>query len=205
MKRSQGNPVAALEDGRVRRGARSRQTIVDALLELIGGGVPAPTAQQVADRAGVGIRTVFRHFSEMEGLYRSMDAWVEAEARPLLNVEPAKGGVEERARGLVRQRALFFERIAPYKRSGDVLRVRSPFLQERHANLQRVLRTDLLRWLPELSRSAADVAQAIELATSFEAWDRLRTDQKLGPKQAIAVVERTLLALLCPRSAKASR
>ena len=51
-------PATAL-DGRVRRGARNRQTIVDALLDLVGSGILRPTAQQVADRAGVGIRTVF--------------------------------------------------------------------------------------------------------------------------------------------------
>lgn len=186
-------------DGRIRRGARSRQTIVEALLELIGTGVLAPTAQQVADRAGVGIRTVFRHFSEMDALYQSMDAWVEGEVRPLLAVAPRAGSVEARATGLVRQRALFFERIAPYKRSGNLLRWRSRFLQDRHARLQRVLRAELVRWLPELSEAPAELVSALELATSFEAWDRLRTDQQLSPKHASAVLERTVLALLRDR------
>src|SRR5690349_22289922 len=60
-------------DGRVRRGERSRDAIVGALFDLIGGGVLQPTAQQVADRAGVGIRSVFRHFTEMDSLYAAMD------------------------------------------------------------------------------------------------------------------------------------
>ena len=183
-------------DGRVRRGARSRQTIVDALLDLIGSGVLQPTAQQVADRARVGIRTVFRHFSEMESLYQAMGARLEGEARPLLVGAPQGGNWEDRARGLVRQRATFFERIGPYKRAANLLRWRSRFLRDRHQNLLRALRGDLLQWLPELAGAPADVVEGIDLATSFEAWDCLRSDRQLSQKLAIAVMERSVIALV---------
>ena len=48
-------------DGRIQRSERSRETIVQAMLDLIGEGTLSPTAQQVAVRADVGVRTVFRH------------------------------------------------------------------------------------------------------------------------------------------------
>ena len=54
-------------DGRVLRGARTRERIVDAVFELVSEGTVRPTAEEVASRAGVGIRTVFRHFDDMEG------------------------------------------------------------------------------------------------------------------------------------------
>lgn len=180
----------------MRRAQRSGQAIVDALLALIGDGVLEPTAQQVAERAGVGIRTVFRRFSDMESLYAEVDARVQAEALPLLLGGPPGGSVRERARALVRRRIEFFERITPYKRSGNVKRWRSPFLGERHARLVRVLRTELLRWLPELGRAPAAVADALDLATSFEAWDRLRGEQGLARPRAQAAVEQTVLALV---------
>src|SRR5262245_66569994 len=66
-------------DGRVRRGQRSGQAIVEALVGLVGDGILEPTAQQVAARAGVGIRTVFRRFSDMESLFAEMSARVQAE------------------------------------------------------------------------------------------------------------------------------
>lgn len=188
-------PLSAA-DGRVRRGVRSREAIVAALMELVGRGVLQPTVQQVAERAGVGVRSVFRHFSEMETLYRTMDARLEAEARPLLAAAERSGTLDERVAALVRQRAAFFERIAPYKRSGNLVRWRSPFLQERHANLQRLLRADLMRWFPELSRAPAALVEAVDLATSFEAWERLRFDRQLGAKAATASVEAAVLALL---------
>lgn len=186
----------AVADGRARRAERSGEAIVAALLDLIGAGAVEPTAQQVAARAGVGIRTVFRRFSDMERLFAEMDARLTAEALPLLLGAPPPGSPRARAGVLVRRRAIFFERIAPYKRAGNAKRRRSPFLGARHAELVRLLRAELTRWLPELRRAPAALADALELATSFEAWDRLRSEQRLSRARAQAAVERTVLALL---------
>jgi len=183
-------------DGRARRAERSGQAILEALVGLVGEGVLEPTAQQVAARARVGIRTVFRRFSDMESLLAEMGARVEAESLPLLFDGRPRGDITERARHLVRQRATFFERIAPYKRAGNLRRWRSAVVRDRHARLVRTLRADLLRWVPELRRAPSAVADALELATSFEAWDRLRTEQRLARERAQAAVERAVLGLV---------
>lgn len=193
--RLEREPTAA-SDGRVRRGVRSREAIVAALMDLVGSGVLQPTVQQVAERAGVGVRSVFRHFSEMETLHRAMDARLESEARPLLASPDRSGPLAQRVANLARARAIFFERIAPYKRSGNTVRWRSGFLQSRHLNLQRELRADLLRWLPEFAGAPPAVAEAADLASSFEAWERLRFDRQLSVRAATAVVETTISALL---------
>ena|SRR2546422_3089650 len=187
---------ALASDGRVRRAERSGQAIVDALLELVGKGILEPTAQQVATRAGVGIRTVFRRFSDMERLFAEMSARMQAEALPLLVGGRPSGDLAERARALVGRRVAFFERIAPYKRAANLKRWRSPFLRARHAELVRVLRADLVRRLPELRRAPEAFVDALDLATSFEAWDRLRTEQRLGRERAHAAVERMVLGLV---------
>ena len=57
--------AVAMQDGRVQRGARNREAILDACLELIRERAALPTAQDVAVRAGVQVRTVFRHFDDM--------------------------------------------------------------------------------------------------------------------------------------------
>ena len=69
-------------------------------------------------------------------------------------------------------------------------------LHASHRGLVRELRSALPRWLPELERAPADLFEALDLATSFEAWDRLRSEQRLGPARARAVMERSVLALL---------
>jgi AcrR family transcriptional regulator len=183
-------------DGRMRRSQRSGHAIVEALLELVGEGTVEPTAQQVAQRAGVGIRTVFRRFSDMESLFAEMDARLQAEALPLLVGGQPRGTIAERARLLVQQRCAFFERISPYKRAGNLKRPRSAFLSSRHAMLVRELRRDLQRWLPELQSKPADLVDALDLATSFEAWDRLRTEQRLSNQRVLATMQRIVSALV---------
>ena len=60
----------------------------------------------------------------------------------------------------------------------------------------RGLRGELMRWLPELSEASDETVAAVDLLTSFEAWDRLRIEQRLGRERARAVVESTVLALI---------
>ena len=189
---------AGTSDGRIRRGERSREAIVEALIGLIGSGILQPTAQQLAERAGVGIRSVFRHFTEMDKLYAAMGNRLAADATRILASGRREGGIRGRGGALVRQRNALFERIAPFKRSGNLQRWRSAFLQERHLRMQRLLRADLLRWLPELDATGTppDLLEAVDLAVSFEAWDRLRGDRQLHPRVAAAAMERTVLALV---------
>ncbi len=78
-------------DGRIQRSERSRTSIVQAILELIGEGSLSPTAQQVAERADVGVRTVFRHFSDMETLFATMNDRLVAEVDSLF-VEKVQTG-----------------------------------------------------------------------------------------------------------------
>jgi len=190
-----GAAAESVADGRVRRAHRSDEAIVTALFALVGEGILDPTAQQVAERAGVGIRTVFRRFSDMEGLFAGMDARLQRQAVPQLIGGTPRGGLTQRARDLVAERIAFFEKIAPYKRAGNLKRWRSPFLRERHALLVRTLRQELLRWLPEVNDAPPRLADALELATSFEAWDRLRTEQGLSGPRALAAMEQIVLSL----------
>ena len=60
-------------DGRRARSERSKQAIIDASLALMEEGNLIPTAQQISDKAGVGIRSFFRHFEDMETLFATID------------------------------------------------------------------------------------------------------------------------------------
>ncbi len=186
-------------DGRALRSARSRAAIEAALYALVGEGILDPTAQEVAARAGVALRSVFRHFSDRDSLFASLDARLRQEAMPLVRDARPGAPLPVRVRDLIRQRATLFDRIAPYKRSADLQRGRSDFIRGAHQQLVRELRAGLLRWLPELATAPAEVRDGVELATSFEAWVRLRNEQRLGRARAVAVVEHLVTTLLSAR------
>ncbi len=181
-------------DGRRRRSQDSRARIVRAMLELVQGGVVAPSAEQVAGRADVGLRTVFRHFTDMESLYREISAVVEGEMYKIIGepLEAAdwRGKVQE----IIGRRATLYERIYPFKHAADVTRHVSPFLQEDHERMVVICREILRSILPEaLPRERFEAA---DLMLSFEAWERLRVDQGLSFEEAEAVLRETLTALL---------
>ncbi|RYD83835.1 MAG: TetR/AcrR family transcriptional regulator, partial [Sphingomonadales bacterium] len=61
-------------DGRRQRSNRSRDQIVRAMIDLVRAGEMQPAAARVAEKANVGLRTVFRHFEEMETLNSKEEA-----------------------------------------------------------------------------------------------------------------------------------
>jgi AcrR family transcriptional regulator len=185
----------AIRDGRVRRGARNREAIVRALFELIGEGRIQPTAEQVAERAGVRVRTVFRHFDDMAGLNAELVRLLRDEMKPLFETTH-EGDATQRAHALVASRASAYERIAPYKRAADAQRWRRGYLQDGHEWLVRELRRTNLDVLPELRDAPVEVQAAFELVVSYEAWQRLRVDQRLGFERARAAMEHAALAVL---------
>jgi len=187
----------AVEDGRVLRGTRNRDRITDALFELIESGELIPTAQQVARRAGVGERTVFRHFADMETLFAELSGRLESEMFPLLDQPAAVGKLRERVIAFVERRAELYERISPFKHSGTLQRVHSRFLPRRHALRNRTLREHLVGAFGSDLVGAPDVTlEALDFLTSFEAWDRLRNDQHLSREHASRVSVASILKLL---------
>ena len=183
-------------DGRRLRSEASRARIVEAMLELIRSGVILPSAEQVAARAGVGLRTVFRHFTDLESLFAEMGEAIEAELRAMAD-EPFVGRTwRERVLELVARRGGGFEVIAPFRRAADALRHGSPALQSDHAKLTAALREILLRQLPDEVRADLALVEALDLLLSYEAWDRLRRDQGLPPDAARAALARAVSALL---------
>ena len=185
------------DDGRLRRSERSRELIADALYELLDEGDIEPSAQKVADRAGVGIRTVFRLFEDMDALYSTVNARLEFEVAPMLRASPPDGStVHARAESLINERVAVFERVGIYIRFTNRSRDRSEFLASHYRKFTARLRERLLHWLPELSSAPPALVEALEQATSFEAWDRLRNDQRLSRPRAQAAMNFATESLL---------
>jgi AcrR family transcriptional regulator len=181
-------------DGRRRRSADSRRRIVEAMLELVREGDLSPSADAVASRAGVGRRTVFRLFSDMEGIYREMQAIMRDKVAPVRAIPLAGDTLEARLHALVERRVLFFEEVLPVTVAAGVHRHRSPVLQADHKAIQSELRGILVAVLG--TGSGAELTEALDAVLSIDVWLRLRLEQGLTLADATAVLHRIVCAMM---------
>lgn len=183
-------------DGRKARSQRSREHIVDALFTLIEAGDMDPSAVSVAEEAGVGLRTVFRHFDDMDGLYREMSERLEREILPLVMTPWEAQGWRDRIHELIGRRASIYERIMPLKTAAGLRRFGSPQLGHAYRQFLTMEQAGLRAILPESVARDETLVGALELLTGFQAWRRLRQDQQLPAATAEAVLIRSVDALL---------
>lgn len=185
-------------DGRHARSRSSRAKIVAAMLELVAGGEVSPSAAQVAEVAGVGLRSVFRHFRDMDALYREMAEAIEGQLLPILMRPPEGATWQQRLFDIAARRATIFETIMPYRISANVRRFESAFLMEGYRRQLRLEAEALAVHLPEEVRADTAGARGLNVILSFSTWRLLRHDQNLTPEDAGAVVRRMLEdALAC--------
>lgn len=166
------------------------------MIELIRAGEMSPAAARVAEKANVGLRTVFRHFEEMDTLNREISAIVEAEILPIVE-KPFEGKTWRlQLDDLLDRRAHIYDRIMPLKIAGSIQRFRSRFLMEDYNRFLRMEREGLKRVLPQKIVDDAVLFAAIEMATGFQAWRRLRQDQRLSAADAVKVLKFTIERLV---------
>ncbi|HEV7523371.1 MAG TPA: TetR/AcrR family transcriptional regulator [Acidimicrobiia bacterium] len=167
-------------DGRVTRGERNREAIVDALLACYEAGALRPSIPEVAARAGVSVRSVHNHFADAEALRTEVAQRQWERYAPLIS--PAST-VEE----LIDQRAAFFEAVTPVRRAALLSIHDSPTIVRNLARLDRLLRRQLEATFPAIAHEP-HLLDALELVTSWDAWNRLRSAQGCTVAKARRVV-----------------
>lgn len=187
-------------DGRRRRSERSREAIVDALLELLREGEVQPSSTTIAARAGLTQRTVFNHFADMESL---LAAAAERQGQRIRSLLPsvAEGDLPTRAATFSGELALLLE---------DTMHVRWAVIVN---DVQRAGGVEVIRWVhdlirrqvtttfaPELeampARTRRQVLDSIDVLADAGVWRIRRLQHRQSFDDARAAVERTLLALL---------
>jgi AcrR family transcriptional regulator len=183
-------------DGRRVRSERSRKAIIDAMLKLVAEGTLVPTAQQVSEYAGVGLRSVFRHFSDVESVFATLDIEVRKQYQGLFAGGDRNGTLKERLQHAVEQRALAYEASGNYLLTNKAQAWRYPVLREQYIRTQRQLRKDLDDWLPELTKLASGERELVDSIASFEFWNRLREHQGLNKKTSTELVTRLMSRII---------
>ena len=183
-------------DGRHARSKSSRAKIIAALLELVKNGDVAPSAAKVAQAANVGLRSVFRHFDDMDSLYREMSEHVEAIVMPILLRPMPALPWRDCVRELTERRIKVFETILPFRISASINRFQSAFIMQDYQRMLRIERASLEAVLPPAL--VADKAQVdvLNVPMSFQVWRILRYDQSLDVDAARLAVLKLVEAVL---------
>ena len=194
--------ITTTTDGRKLRSQDSKRRIVAAMLELVREGRIAPTAEEVANRAEVGLRTVFRRFKDMESLYAEMAGAIDEKINSIIGIAPNQPHWRDNLQHLVERRMQVYEIIMPYRLAAEALKFQSTVLLTRHMEIVRDERQRLMAILPQGLLQDRPLVEGLEAALSFDMWNQLRNDQRLTAEEAGAVVSRIVGSLLATEDGK---
>ena len=190
--------TVVLTDGRRVRRAQNREAVLDALVSLFAEGVYQPSSGQIAERAGISPRSLFRYFDDVDDLSRAAIARHFALAGPLFETAVNPGaGTEAKIHAVVEERARLHETVAPVARAARASAHRNPVIADQLRTTRSSLRAQLVRtFAAELDRRDG-VLPTLDALLSFEAWELLRGDQGLSRAKAVAALVAALAAVLC--------
>jgi AcrR family transcriptional regulator len=180
-------------DGRTLRLTRSRSDIVTALLDLFEEGNVDVSAAQIAARAGVSERSLFRHFTDVHDLYRTVCEFQYRRVSASGTIDGfGTGDTESKVRRFVDQRVRLFTAIGNVGVAARAHAPRMPMLAEQLHEARRTMRqqveghfADELDALDPAERAAA--VTTIDVLTSYESFDLMHRDRAMRMK-AIAEV-----------------
>jgi AcrR family transcriptional regulator len=185
------NQPAPQVDGRSARSARTRDAIVDACIELVADGDLRPTGPRIAERAGVSVRSIFQHFTDLEALFSAVGKKVADRVAPhIVAIDPSlpQG---ERVERFCQQRAAVLEELTPIMRAARVHGPTSEVINAQFVAGHRFFRDQVDQvFAPELDASNDRVRlhHAIVVATAWGTWELLRRGQDLPIGEAQRVM-----------------
>jgi TetR/AcrR family transcriptional regulator, regulator of autoinduction and epiphytic fitness len=189
-------------DGRTARRERNREAVVTALLGLYREGVMMPSADEIAARAGVSARSLFRYFADVDDLAFAAVARQAEHLMPLLalDLDPA-ASVDERIDAFVAARIRLLEAMGEVGRVARFRASSQPVVAEGLARVREVLREHLADLLgPALADRPDDERRAVlaaaDVLCSWEAHDLMRNDQGLDTPAVAAAMGLALRRLL---------
>lgn len=187
--------------GRQTRSDRTRDTVLNAFLALIEEGDVNPTADRVAQRSGVSLRTVYHQFDDMESIHRLAGELLFARVQQIPTHFDPSMPLSQRVDAYIRYRATVFDLLHPLS---SAARIREPLSAALRTNRDEMLRygEDNVRhaFVPELADlkppQARRLVVAISLATNWSAWYALLEELQQSRAEAIAVMRATTRSFL---------
>jgi TetR/AcrR family transcriptional regulator of autoinduction and epiphytic fitness len=193
--------TTAQQDGRLTRAARTRASVVEALLTLNDEGNLRPTARDIAAKAGVSLRSLYVHFDDLEALFVAASR---RQAERLLEELPpmvTEGDFDTRLDAFLSRRVQIHELGNGVRRAAQLQEPFSPALQRAMASGRKALRAEVKACFgPEVAASdtIADgrLLRALDIVTSPATWESLRIHQALAADDAALQVREMVLAFV---------
>ncbi len=187
-------------DGRIARGERTREAIVEAHAALLREGVLKPTGKVIAERAGISLRTLWLNFKDLEALLDATTRyWLEADEALRRQIDPTQP-LDRRIDAYCDQRVMRLEHLAPAARSAALGEPFSAALQaSRQAHVDRSIADLEEAFGIELASVRGDrdtVLRALFIATSWPSWTTMRDDFGLDVEASTAVMHSSVTTLL---------
>lgn len=188
-------------DGRTARSARTRDAVVAAFLDLLEDGTLRPTARQVAERAGVSLRSVFQHFADLESLFAEVADRQIQRLQDLWPAPSANAPYPDRLAMFVAQRSRILEAISPVRRAAVLQEPFSDVVAQRLKWARDSAQAELATtFAGEIAGSApADrvvLLAALDVATNWGTWETLRRQHGMSQEAAERTMRRMIEAVL---------
>ncbi len=165
-----------VNDGRINRSKTTLNKIVAATISLLrkNNNGQIPTAQEIAVKSGVGIRTVFRHIDDMEGLIEEVNRrYLHDLESYIAKNNPKQNSKDERIEHVIKERFYLYNTyqhvfnltITSLNNSSAI---RTGFIKFNH-----ILRQRFEDLIPEIKMINKDKQNLIDTLISYAAWFRM--------------------------------
>ena len=165
-----------VNDGRINRSKTTLNKIVAATISLLrkNNNGQIPTAQEIAVKSGVGIRTVFRHIDDMEGLIEEVNRrYLHDLESYIAKNNPKQNSKDQRIEHVIKERFYLYNTyqhvfnltITSLNNSSAI---RTGFIKFNH-----ILRQRFEDLIPEIKMINKDKQNIIDTLISYAAWFRM--------------------------------
>jgi len=197
-----GSQIDDAVDGRTARRDRNRIAVLDAVLELFAEGNLFPSADEVAHRSGVSLRSVYRYVENSDDLIRSAVERHRERVEPLFIIdELGQGSVDHRIDALCRSRVHAYDAVAATARASRARAYSDEVLRAQVDHASSLLYDQVAaQFAPELSvRGTAErkaLLAALDALCQIDTIELYRHRRGLSTNQTCSMLAHALRRLL---------
>lgn len=176
--------AATTLDGRHARRTSNRESVIDALVTLFAEGSYFPSSNDIAERAGISSRSLFRYFDDVDDLVRAAIVRQLAAIQPYLSSEPVP------IDAFVAARVEMHERTGAMARAARLFASRNPVIATKLRQVRAALRTQAIACF------GTEAAPAVDALCSFESYELLRSTHGMSNARTAAALRAAVTAIV---------